>query len=98
MANLVLGFCVLGLFPRIRHQATTAPDVQSAGIGDQGTDGDGRIHMATHIDVAEATAVGAASIRLQFVDDLHGANLGGAGDRATGEGRFQQLERWRLVG
>ncbi len=50
------------------------------------------VHLAAHVEVEQAAAVDAASARFQFVDDLHGANLRRAGDRAAGEAAFQQVE------
>ena len=50
------------------------------------------IHVARVVHVADAAAVGAAPHRLELVDDLHGAHLGRARERARREGRAQYVE------
>ena len=46
---------------------------------------EGDVHLAVEADVAEAAAVGAAADGFELVDDLHGADLGCARDRADWE-------------
>src|SRR5690606_19508279 len=72
-------------------------DVQHAVLDDGGADGDGGIHVAVPGQVADRTRVDAALDRLQFVDDLHGADLRRAADRAGREGRPQHVLRAHAV-
>ena len=52
----------------------------------RGADGDVEVRAAVEADVADGAAVDAARGLLDLRDDLHGADLGRAGDRAAGEG------------
>ena len=61
-------------------------------LDDGGADGDGGVHVAVPGQVADGAGVDAALDRLQLVDDLHGADLGRAGDGAGGEGGAQHVE------
>ena len=47
------------------------------------------------LEVADRPGVEAPAGRLQLVDDLHGPDLGGAGDRAAGEDRPDHVDRAR---
>ena len=44
-------------------------------------------------EVADRTGVEAAPVRLELVDDLHGADLGGTGDRAAGKDGANHVDR-----
>ena len=59
----------------------------------QRADGDAEVEVAAQVEVAERAAVEAARRRLQLVDQLHGADLRGAGERPRGEGRHQRVQR-----
>ncbi len=65
-------------------------------FGDQGADADAGIHPAMLAQIADAAAVGVAPLGLQLFDDLHGPDLGGAGDGAAGETGAQQVHRLPL--
>src|SRR5262249_48462035 len=45
--------------------------------------------------IAERPRVGRSPVRLELVDDLHGADFGRAGDRAPREGRADHIDRPR---
>ena len=66
--------------------------VQHAIFDDAGTDGDGKIHFAAEGQVAAGTAIDAAFDRFEFVDEFHGAHLGGAREGAGREGGSQYVE------
>ncbi len=51
-----------------------------------------QLHVAIQTDDADRAAVGAADLRLEFADDLHGPDLGGAGDRSARKGGPQQVD------
>mmetsp|Transcript_3243 Transcript_3243/g.7556 ORF Transcript_3243/g.7556 Transcript_3243/m.7556 type:complete len:321 (+) Transcript_3243:55-1017(+) len=55
------------------------------------------VHLAHEPDVAHAAAVGPAPRRLQLVDDLHRAHLGGAAHGARGERRPQHVPGGQLI-
>ena len=59
----------------------------------QGADGDRLIHVAAPAEIAHRAAVELAADRLELVDDLHGAHLRRAHQRAGGKGRGEQIER-----
>ena len=59
---------------------------------DHGAQGEGHVHAAVVGDVAETAAVGAAPGGFEFVDDFHGADLGGAADGAHGLHAGQRVQ------
>ena len=56
-------------------------------------DRDAEVEVAAQVDVAEGPAVEPAAARLELVDDLHGADLRRAGERARRERRDERVER-----
>src|SRR3546814_3744738 len=60
-------------------------DVCSSDLHHRGAQRDAGIHRAAGAEVADAAAVDATPLRLQLLDDLHGAHLGRAGDGAGGK-------------
>ena len=62
-----------------------------------GTDGDGQIHVALKAQIADGAGVDAPLEWLQFVNDFHRPNLGGAGDGARREGGLQDIQRIQPV-
>jgi hypothetical protein len=65
----------------VEHDA--AADVEAGGAGlvhEQGADRHAEAEIAPGADPAEGAAIHAAGRVLQFVDDLHGADLRCAGD------------------
>src|SRR5690606_36659911 len=76
---------------RVGHHAGCRLHVQGAVLDEPRADGDRQVHLAAIADVARRAAVDAASHRLEFVDDLHGANLGCTGQGAGREGGAQHV-------
>src|SRR4029077_18778860 len=64
----------------------------------QRADGDGVVHVPARAEVADRAAVEAAAHRLELVDDLHGAHLGGTHQRAGGGGGAEQVKRVATAG
>ena len=56
-----------------------------AADGEHGADGDAGIEVAGEVGVEDCAAVSAAAGGLELLDDLHGADLGRAGERAGRE-------------
>ncbi len=73
--------------------------IRGVGFGDDhGAEGDAGVHVLVVVDVADGTGVGAAFGGFKFVDDLHGADFGGAGDGADGEGEAEGVEEGFIGG
>ncbi len=66
--------------------------MQTARFGNQGANTDAGVHPAMLAEVADAAAVGVASLGLQLLDDLHGADLGRTCDGAARETGAQQID------
>src|SRR5690554_2557173 len=98
MANLVQGFLVLRYDIGVGYQAATAPEVEPLAVRHGGAYGDGGVHLATYVDIAQATAVRPSAAGFEFFNDLHGAHLGCAGDRAAGKGGGEQVKRALTLG
>ncbi len=55
-------------------------------LAGHGADGDVETGSASvETKEPDRTGVHAAGMRFQFIDNFHGANLGGTGDRSTGK-------------
>src|SRR4051812_26001117 len=74
------GLVVLGRGGGVGDDAAADGDVREAVLEDHCADGDVEVESAVRADGADRAAVGAAAGGLEFVDDLHGADLWGAGD------------------
>ncbi len=64
---------------------------------DHGADRDRGVEVAREVDVADDPRVRPALHGLELVDDLHGADLGCAADRARRERRAQHVDRVAAV-
>src|SRR5215471_20084361 len=62
-------------------------------LDDGGAQHDAGVHAAVAREIAGGATVQVAALGLELVDDLHGAHLGSAGERAGGEARYQRVER-----
>jgi hypothetical protein len=51
------------------------------------------VEVAGEVQIGHGTGIGSASHRLEFIEDLHGANLRRPGHRAGGECRLQGRQR-----
>src|SRR5271157_5583918 len=92
-AGLVHGLVEFEGRNRVGHDARAGLDVRRAAFAHHGADHNAGVEAARKVDVAERAAVDAAPYRFQFVNDLHGADLGGAGKRARREAGEQGVER-----
>src|ERR1035438_8604985 len=84
-AGLVGAFDVLVFGDGVGDDAGAGLDVALLAIHVQGADGDAGIQIAGKIRIENRAAVDTAARGLQLLDDLHGADLGRAGERAGGE-------------
>ena len=90
--GLVQRLLVLGAGDAVVDDAAAGLDVGGLALEDQGPQGDAGVHVAGEVDVADGAGVGPALGRLDLVDDLHGPDLGSAGDRAGGQAGAQGVE------
>ena len=97
IADLGQGFLVLKLHERVGYDTAAAPAMDSLAMADQAANGDVEVHLTLAAQVADAAAIQAAAHRLQLLDDLHRADLWGAGDGAPGEGAHQQVNGIAVV-
>ncbi len=70
------------------ESATIPPPVCTNALAardDSGSNGDIQANRPVEAEVADGAGVDAADCRLELVNDLHGANLRSAGDRAARE-------------
>ena len=75
----------LGLGVRVGHDPAPGLEVHLAVLDEARADVDAGVELARVGQVADGAAVGAALHGLDLVDDLHGADLGGARQRACGQ-------------
>src|SRR5881296_2379117 len=72
--RLVLGLPELTRWIGIGHDAGARLHHDPVGAHERAADGDGGVEVRrTPADIADRAGVGAAPLRLEFVDDLHGA-------------------------
>ena len=69
----------------IGHDASADVELKAVAVGVDGANRDAAGEVAVESDGGDGTAVAAARNGLEFGDYLHGANLGRAGDRSSGE-------------
>ena len=67
-------------------------DIGSPVLDHEGPDDDIQVQVAGICDISDRPGIGAAGHGLQFVDDLHAAHLGNAGDGAAGKNGPDQIE------
>ena len=58
----------------------------------EGADGDAGVEVAGEIGVEDAAAVDGAAGGFELLDDLHGADFGGAAEGAGGEAGFEGVD------
>src|SRR5882724_4473200 len=81
-AGLVVALLVLGLGDAVGDEPRARLHVDRVALRDERADRDGRVEVARVRDVADGAAVEVAAERLRLLDDLHGADLGRARERA----------------
>ena len=87
------GFLRIRPLPGNRRPPRPPPQMALAPENDHGADGHVEVHISVQAQVADGPAVDVAHAGFQFVDDLHGPNLGAAGDGAPGKGGPQDIHR-----
>ena len=83
---------VLGLRPAVVDDTPARLDRGDAVLEHDRANSNGCLHVAAEAEIAQRPGVGAALILLQFGDDLHGPDLGGAGHRPGGESGADRVE------
>lgn len=91
--GLVYRFLELPFRRRVVHPAASRLYVSLAILHQRRPDRDAVVGVAIEGEVPDASAVRAAGRPLQFRNDLHGADLGRASQRAGREGRTHQVVR-----
>ena len=91
-ARLVQRLPVLQLGIGVGDDAAAGLEVYPPPERQIGADHDAGVHRAGGAEIADRAAVHAPPRRLQLGDDLHGPDLGRAGDRAAGKGRAEQVD------
>src|ERR1700761_4664444 len=84
-ARLVHRLVPLVVRLRVDDGAAAGLHVHAAVLDHDGADVDRRVEVAVPAQVADRAAVAAALDRLELVDDLHRADLWGAGEGPGGE-------------
>src|SRR5690348_879054 len=90
--SLVPRFLIFALRNRIRHNSSSGLDVRSPVLRDQRAEPYARIQIAREIKVKDRTRVDSPPRRLEFVNDLHGADLGGTRKRSGRKASHQRIE------
>src|SRR6478609_3512454 len=84
--GFVDAFLVFGFGGAVGDDAGAGLDVGFAVLEDDGAEGNAGVAVAVEAEVADGAGVDAAFAFFEAVDDLHGADFGGAADGAGGEG------------
>jgi hypothetical protein len=74
----VHGFIILILRLGIEHDTAAGLNVELAILDNGRPQGDARIEVAVPSEISHRASINAAARGLQFIDDLHGADFGGA--------------------
>ncbi len=94
-AGFVERFLIFGGGLAVGDDARAGLNVGLVALHDDRAESDASIHVAGEIDVADGAGVWPAAVGFQLVDDLHGADLGSAGDRARREAGAEGVENSR---
>ncbi len=97
-ASFEEGFAVLVFGDGVGDDAAAYSHGGLAILEDERTDGDAERGGAVGGDVADGSGVDAAGMGFELADDLHGADLGGAGDGATGEEGAEEVVKGEAPG
>src|SRR5688572_3596884 len=89
--SLVQGLAVLLFGIGIGNDTAPCTEVYAAVAGDCGADGNARVEVAGHAEVADRAAVDAALGQLELGDDFHRTELGRSRDRSARKRRAQQV-------
>ena len=89
-------FVVFGGRIGLRYHAAPSLEIADAVLGHERPDRDGSVGGAAVGEVADRASIDPPALGFQFIDDLHRADLGGAGQRSGGEGRAEGIERVRV--
>ena len=84
---------VFGLEVGIGHHADAGLNIHRVVLHEGRAQQDAGVHRAVGGEVAGAAGIDAAAHRLDLVDDLHCAHLGGARQRSGGKARLQHVDR-----
>ena len=90
---LVQRLLVLGLGVRVGHDPAADLVADAVPLDQHRPDRDVEAAVAAPAEVADRPGVEAPPGRFQLVDDLHGPDLRGPGDRAAGEDRADHVDR-----
>src|SRR5689334_8989616 len=92
-ARLVEDLLVLGGRIAVGNDAAAGLDHHLAVLDDGGAQHDAGVHAAIAREIADGAGIEVAALGLELVDDLHGAHLRRARERAGGEARDQRIHR-----
>src|SRR6266571_8520741 len=95
--SLIDRFLPFGRRIGIGHDAGSGLEMDPAVLDDQGAYRDAQIHIAGEREVADRASIDFTPDRLQFVDDLHGPDLGGSGKSSGRERAPYQVEGVALL-
>ncbi len=84
-SGLVTALFVLGLGNGVGDDAGAGLNVALVTVEEEGADGDTAVEVAAEVGIDDGAAVDAAADGFHLLNDLHGADLGGAGEGAGGK-------------
>src|SRR6185437_1435627 len=76
----------------VGHNSCSGLQVSALAFHEHGADGDAGVEVPGEIGVEDGATVNAAAGGLELFDDLHGANLGSAAERACGKAGGEGIE------
>ena len=76
---------ILAFGSRVGDDAAAGLDIRFSVLEQHGAQGDAGVVVAVEAEVTDGAGVGAAFAFFEFVEDLHGADLGRAGDGSSGK-------------
>jgi len=91
-ASLVDGLLELAFWIGVSNDPGAGLEIEARALLKESPDGDAEIHVAGETEISHGSGVRSAAGVLQLLDDLHGADLRGTGDRARGEGGLEHVE------
>src|ERR1700675_2626240 len=91
-ARLVHGLLILAFGGGIGDDAASGLHVRDAILDDHGAQRDAGVQITSEIHVQHAPGIDTAAGALEFFDDFHGPDFGGAGNGAGGKASHQRVQ------
>src|SRR6516162_6054572 len=90
--GLVHALLILAFWIGVGDNARSCLNIGTAAMHDHGANGDAGVEIAGIVGIKDCSAIDATPNRLEFFNDLHGANFGSTAERTCGKTGSNRVE------